>query len=70
MHFVSSDVLRNAADFAFGDIGFAYAVEEGCFPVVDVGYDTDVPDVVRFVHQIFDLTDHLVSSAHTIHPLK
>jgi len=30
-------------------------VRKGCFPVVDVSGDGDVPDVLRFVHQPFTL---------------
>jgi len=43
-------------------------VRKGCFPVVDVSGDGDVPDVLRFVHQPFTLLDDLLASAH-IYPI-
>src|SRR5208337_4354151 len=41
LHFVSADVLGDAAGFAFGNMGFANVIEQRSFAVIDVAHDGD-----------------------------
>ena len=65
---VSADVLRDAAGFASGDIGFADDVQQRGFAVVDVAHDGDdrrarLP-VLRLVFDVeLDLLDRRMNEA-------
>ena len=41
LHLVGADVLRDAAGFAGGNIGFANGVEQRSLAVIDVAHDGD-----------------------------